>query len=414
MTTVLDPRRKSSPRFCLDVQVAVIQRRLSPFRIPVFNRLATEPGIALTVFADTAPPEDVELQFQYKRVRGRTISCGGRQFVVHPRVLRKAARHDVIVLEGSLRVLTSVALIATKPLHKVPLVWWTSLYDPKCGRISMPAGAKALALRLILRRVDAVVAYSTVAAELLRAAMPGAQIFTAPNVLDTEALDRAERSWLRSPESLNDFATSRGFKGRSVILFVGRLITTKAVDDLVRAFARVRSRGPHAPLLAIVGDGAHRSSLEALVERLGLSQDVRFFGEIRDPREVCPFFLSSKVLVLPAAGGLALYQSLAHGLPAVATRADGTERDLIRDGETGFLCERGDIDALSSRILRVLELPAEQWAELSGRCRRLARDELSSRHMVAGLRSAVDAARRVSSTSPKRQRLRAAEPTGRV
>jgi glycosyltransferase involved in cell wall biosynthesis len=154
----------------------------------------------------------------------------------------------------------------------------------------------------------------------------------------------------------------------------------------------LRDRTPLEPILAIVGDGVERQRLEAQALELGLAGDVKFYGEIRDPHDVCPYFLCARVLALPGAGGLALYQALAHGLPAVATSADGTERDLVADGETGFICDPGDIATFALRLGELIAMPQADWAELSSSCRQLTRGRRHSLNMVGQLKAAVASA----------------------
>ena len=148
-------------------------------------------------------------------------------------------------------------------------------------------------------------------------------------------------------------------------------------------------------MLVVVGDGPERQSLEVLATRLCIAEHVRFCGEIRDAAAVCPFFLTASVFALPGSGGLAIYHAIAYGVPVVATRADGTERDLVREGSTGFLCEPGDVEALEDRIVRILGLPSNEWLELSRRCSDFAREDMHVGKMVEALKSAaVDAVAR--------------------
>ena len=373
------------------LRIAVFQRRLAEFRIPIFARLAREPGIALRVVVAEAPKDSRELRFDCLELARRSLPIGG--FLLQRGFVKEAARHDVALVEGSTRFLTSVGLVLTKRLHGATPVWWTSLHDPKAGTVAFPAGVKGLVLRQLLRRVGAVAAYSETAAALVRANMPFARVVVAPNVLDTDVLAQAEAEWTGNRERLPQFARESGIFGRRVILFVGRLIPPKRLDDLLLTFERLRCRRPDLnPLLAIVGDGPERRRLDALARTLGLSEDVKWFGEIRAMHNVCPIFLSAKVFVLPGAGGLGLYQALAHGLPVVATHADGTERDLIRDGETGFLCRPGDVAALTARVEAILELDSSAWSDFSTTCRRVAREELHVRRMVRSLVQAAEEA----------------------
>jgi glycosyltransferase involved in cell wall biosynthesis len=387
-----ESRRKSAA----PVRIGIFQRRLAGFRVPVFARLAQQAGVVLSVLVAEEPENSSELPFDCRVLPRRSLPIGGSRLWLQRGFVKEAAQHDVVLLEGSMRFLTSVGLVLTRRLHGAAPVWWTSLYDPKSGTVAFPAGLKGLVLRHLLKRVGAVATYSETAASLLRSKTPFAEVFVAPNVLDTDVLAQAEAEWFADPSRLDRFAAEMGLLDRAIVLFVGRLVRAKRLEDLLHSFELLRRRRPDLdPLLVIVGDGSERARLQRIARSLGISGDVKWFGEIRDARQVCPFFLKAKTFVLPGSGGLAVYQALVHGVPVVATHADGTERDLIRHGETGFLCEPGDVETIARRAETILELERDAWLDLSTACRRLASEELHVRSMIRGLRQAVDAARSV-------------------
>jgi glycosyltransferase involved in cell wall biosynthesis len=372
------------------LRVAIFQKRLANFRVPIFNCLAAEQGIRLDVLTAGLPGRD-RTAFETRALQTVSFSIAGRRFVLQRHLLTEARKYDVLVVEGSVRFLSSLILVATAPFHRVPVVWWTSLYEPDVGKVMYPRGFKRVLLERLILRTKAVVAYSESAASAIQAALPKCPVFVAPNALDTDHLAAVERNWVHDRHRLETFKKSNGLGQKSVVLFVGRLIPVKRVADLLLAFADARCRRADLDaVLAIVGDGPERGRLEVFAAELGIANYVRFFGEIRDPEQICPFFLTARVLALPGAGGLAIYQALTHGVPVVATHADGTELDLIAEGQTGYLCEPGDTDGLSSRIIQFLDMPDSDWLGFSANCRRLTREKLHSRAMVEQLRAAVE------------------------
>ena len=171
----------------------------------------------------------------------------------------------------------------------------------------------------------------------------------------TTAKTRAEtRAELRTPEAA------------PVIGTVGRLHAAKNQMELLRAFASVRARHP-AAVLWLVGEGDLRPALEAEVRRLGLAEAVRMPGT----REDVPDLLAAMdVFALPSRWeGMpnALMEAMSAGLPVVATAVDGI-RDLVVDGESGWLVAPGDVPALAEAMARALADPA--WAARMGRAAR--------------------------------------------
>jgi glycosyltransferase involved in cell wall biosynthesis len=133
-----------------------------------------------------------------------------------------------------------------------------------------------------------------------------------------------------------------------LVVTVGQLIDFKGIHVLVDAAARLRSNRPVTVL--VVGEGARRAALEAQAARLGVSERCRFLGR-RD--DVADILRAADLFVLPSvwdeALGYAIVEAMAAGRAVVATRAGGIP-EVVQDGETGLLVERGDADALAAAI----------------------------------------------------------------
>lgn len=106
------------------------------------------------------------------------------------------------------------------------------------------------------------------------------------------------------------------------LLFVGRIVRTKGVRDLIRALAIVRNL---PVVLDIVGDGFDRVACEQLADQLRLAGRVRFHGWL--PREsVSAFYLSADVFAFPSyrePGGTAVFEAMGHGLPLIVSDIGG-------------------------------------------------------------------------------------------
>lgn len=158
-------------------------------------------------------------------------------------------------------------------------------------------------------------------------------------------------------------------------VFMGRLIDWKAVDSLLLAFQRVVQQVPAE--LEIIGDGPSRDSLEQLGEALQLTHSshpvastratgskptVRFSGWLS--QEDCARRLQqSDVLVLPSifeAGGAAVLEAMAVGLPVIATDWGGPVDYL--DESCGLLIaptsKEGFIQKLADAMVRLADAPS--------------------------------------------------------
>ena len=139
--------------------------------------------------------------------------------------------------------------------------------------------------------------------------------------------------------------------GTVVIGSVAALAPHKALEDFIAAAGRVAAALPTARFF-IVGEGAERARLEALVRELGLTERVVLTGFRDDALEILSLFdcfvLSSSLEGLCTS----IMDAQVLGVPVVATRTGGVP-DLVQDGDTGLLVPPRQPDALADAILRL-------------------------------------------------------------
>lgn len=152
--------------------------------------------------------------------------------------------------------------------------------------------------------------------------------------------DEAARARIRGELGLGD--------GTFVIGWAGRLTAIKRPLDLVRTLRAVVDSGTDA-VLVVVGDGELRGETAALARELGVEDRTRFAGFQQRVRE---WYAAADVSLLTSANEgtpVVAIESLAAGRPVVATRAGGTAT-VVRDGESGYLLEIGDVEGLARRL----------------------------------------------------------------
>jgi len=144
-----------------------------------------------------------------------------------------------------------------------------------------------------------------------------------------------------------------GWRDAPRAVYVGRLAPEKGLDTLVEAWPTLIATHP-AATLTLVGEGPERAKLQAQVEQLGLGQSVRLAGASADP---IPLLRSADLFVLPSREegmSIALLESMALGVPAVATAIPGN-LGLLTDGLHGRLATPGNPEALALAML-------DQWS----------------------------------------------------
>jgi glycosyltransferase involved in cell wall biosynthesis len=138
-----------------------------------------------------------------------------------------------------------------------------------------------------------------------------------------------------------------------VVLWIGRFSERKRPQLLLEALARMRHASSSTVLF--VGEGPLRSDLESARLRLGVPELRARVLPFRD--HLAPLLRAADALVLTSdeeSFGLVLIEAGAAGLPVVATRAQGPS-EIVVDGETGFLVELGDAEALAERLDRLAQ-----------------------------------------------------------
>ena len=169
---------------------------------------------------------------------------------------------------------------------------------------------------------------------------------------------------------------------------VGRLAPIKRVGDLLRAVASACQRDPACRLHAvIVGEGDEVSRLKQLVIELGVVDRVRFTGFDPQPLRLVAamdvFTLSSQAEGLPRV----ILEAMLLARPVVASAVVGS-RELVLDGETGFLFPCADIDAFASALLTLAGNDSLRH-QLGAAGAQRVREHFSIERYVAGVESAL-------------------------
>ncbi len=139
-----------------------------------------------------------------------------------------------------------------------------------------------------------------------------------------------------------------------VLLWVGRIDPVKGLDILLAALARIVENLPVKLLIA--GDGEHRKAVEADVSKFRLQDRVVFLGRRNDVDRLCK---SADLFVFPSrTEGMpnALLEAMAASLPVVTANVPGC-RDLVTNGQTGWLVEAEDVEGLAQAIVDAFEKP---------------------------------------------------------
>lgn len=153
--------------------------------------------------------------------------------------------------------------------------------------------------------------------------------------------------------------------GHQVVLFVGRLVAAKNLRLWIEVASDVLARIPEARFV-IVGSGAEEAELRRLVAERSHSKSILLLGP-RGHTELPAVYRAADVFLLSSnheGFGRVVLEAAFAGVPSVATRCAGPE-DIIEDGVSGILVDKGDREGLAQGVVDLLsdEAARQRMAE---------------------------------------------------
>ena len=332
-------------------------------------------GRPVSVIARTCVlPEEAGVVFHKVRGPKRPFLLAYPWFLLAGSLTVRRRRRGVVQVTGAI-VLNRVDVVAIHCCHRA--------YRAQPGRPTAPFRAygavvgwlKRWGERLCLRanRPASVVCVSEGVAEEVRSNYPALseRVLTIYNGVDT----RAFAPGVRRAEALHLRATLDISAGRPVVAFVGGDWEHKRLRLAIEAISQAPAWD-----LAVAGRG-HVHSYRELAQSLGVADAVHWLGVVRDIQVV---YEMADAFLLPSSYetfSLVTFEAAASALPVLATPVNGV-RELIRDGENGFLIEP-DARFIARRLERLAADPA--LAKRLGEAARQAAlgfrwEEMVSRH----------------------------------
>ena len=374
----------------LPQRIGLVQRVLPLYRAAFFDSLARALPGTLSVFAgepfpgEGIPQAETLQSVKWTRAANRKFGIGRFSGVWQAgwRTWIEAANPDLLILEANPRYLSHERMIGWMRAHSRPVIGWT-LGPARAGETFSGW------MLSYYRRFSALIVYSRNGADSFRKlGISEEKIFVAPNAVESGTAD----SLLSRPNAREEARTGLKLDSRPVVLFVGRLQRRKRVDSLIRACARAEI----GCQLLIAGDGEERGALERIAAEVFPA--ACFTGDLRG-EALGRCFLAADLFVMPGTGGLALQEAMLYGKPVAAAEADGSQKDLIRAGENGWLLPPGDEDALVKTIREALSDPV-RLISMGAASRRIVRETATMEKMIGGFLLAIRYAMRETERTP--------------
>ncbi len=358
-------------------RVVVVSPEPTPYRAPLFDRVAARDEVDLTVVYAARSVGGrtwtVETKHRAVYLDGVLLPFASRlvhhDYPVTPGIWRelRRAHPDVVVVSGWSTFAAQAALLWCR-FRRIPYVLLVVSHDvgPRSG---WRAAVKRAVVPRLVRRAAAVLVVGSLAraSVLARGASPGGvRVFA--NTIDVESFGTRAAALAAQRPALRH---ALGFGADDVIvLSVARLATEKRHDILVRAVAEA---GDPRLALVLVGDGPERAALERLAATLGVR--LMLAGD-RPWESLVEAYTAADVFALLSereTWGVVVNEAAACGLPLVLSDRVGAAADLLHDGVNGSLVPAGGIDAAAEALGRLAADPEARTAAGS-----------ESRRIVAG------------------------------
>lgn len=236
----------------------------------------------------------------------------------------------------------------------------------------------------LLRRADGVITLcEALRTEILSRGVEAGRMAVVPNAIDPVQF---------APGAPPDPALldSLGLTGRRVLGFIGSFYHYEGLDLLLAALPQIRAAVPDAMLL-LAGGGPEAERLREMTAQMGLGDAVRFTGrvpheQVRRYYDLVQFFVYPRRSMRLTEMTTPLKPLEAMAAERIVLASDiGGHRELIRDGETGFLFPPGDPAAIAAGVIQAV-LAQDRHAAMRAAGRRFVETERTWPVCVAAAR----------------------------
>lgn len=168
---------------------------------------------------------------------------------------------------------------------------------------------------------------------------------------------------------------------RCRIVMVGHITRLKGQEVLIRALEYLKNEGASLPYVTFVGGGEsnYLDDLEKIIVRAGVEKDIDFVGRTMEP-EI--YYRQSDIAISATNGGEGFdrvrIEAMLSGCLLIANDI-GAAREIVREGETGYLYENGNAKALAEKIMEAAENIGRSRA-IAVNGQRLCMERFTKRH----------------------------------
>jgi glycosyltransferase involved in cell wall biosynthesis len=249
-------------------------------------------------------------------------------------------KKHILVLEMNPRNISNWIFLLIRKLSGKKTVLWGHAW-PRNGQNS-----KSDFLRNLMRKLASkIIVYTKQQQKELQLKMPNKPILTAPNAV--YRIDNMKTTTHNNQVNL---------------IYVGRLVSSKKVFFMVKAFHNALSILPKKVKLFIVGDGEEKEKLNNYINEFKLHERIILFGHINDYSKLQNLYNDSIFSLSPGYVGLSITQSFSFGVPMLVSKNENhsPEIEAVHQNENALFFETDDVKDFS-KVLKNIYNNIELW-----------------------------------------------------
>jgi glycosyltransferase involved in cell wall biosynthesis len=350
-------------------RVAFIQRRLTHYRKPFFEKLKIsleEKNIELIlIYGHSGENEllrrdNTEIDWAFK-IRNKNFKIGRLTLIWQP-CLKYLKNIDLIIVEQASKLLLNYFLFSLSLFSNKKLCFWGHGKN-----FQMHKGSRSGEFLKILlsQRVFWWFAYNDLSSDIIKSiGFRPDRITSVQNALDNEECITFYHKI--SGSALNEFKISNKLYGKNICLFSGSMYPEKRLKFLLGCCLKIKSMVPDFEMI-FIGSGPDVQIIKKIAEEKNW---LHYVGPKFEKEKVF-YFKVSKLLLMPGLVGLGIVDSFSFLTPIVTTNISyhSPEIDYLISGKNGIMIDDTESEIIyANKVVSILKSP-EIYDQLIEGCR---------------------------------------------
>ena len=345
----------------IELNILFFHNTLPEYRIGCFDNLAKRANVEFVFTNEKQNEKDYGFKIEYekaKKMRCIFLPEGNKGIQELRQIIKNVEKYDFVELPpmDSVREVIYSAYIIYKCRRKsVKTGYFWEKWDAPLEKQPMKRRIKNFILRIIpgiiYKQVDVIFSTGKKNREyFVSNGVNENKIVWIPDVSETPECEYCDlREMYRIPTD------------SKIILYLGRMLPQKGVQNLIKAYAMLDEDIKNANYLMIAGDGENLENCRALAKKLKI-KNITFVGSVK-PSIRGNYFSQCDIFVYPVTyfkgrvdvWGLTINEAVQHGKIVIATDAVGSAYELIENGINGYRIEPDNIKQLNNALMMTLD-----------------------------------------------------------